>query len=368
MRAMILAAGYGTRLWPLTVDRAKPAIPFLNRPLVGYVAEYLARFGCDEVAVNLHHQPESVRAALGDGSRFGVRLYYVEEPEILGTSGALDNAREFFKGETFVVINGKLATDIDLTQALDTHRRTGALATLVLRPNRRRQRFSTVRTENGAVLGFGPAPIIGAESDNAAEFNEFINLPGRKGGRGDGLVPDEFVAGRPSGQAELGASERDAPLMFTGIQILEPRIFSYIPRGVFSHSTTEVYPKAIARGELIAAHVAEGLWYELSTIERYLDTSLTLLAREGRDLCVGEHSRIESGADVRDAVLWEHARVEWGTRVRHAVIGAGVRIRTGDSIENAAVVRAELVRRAERPPKALEGEFRGENFVVPLSR
>src|ERR687895_976409 len=135
MRAIVLSAGYGTRLWPLTEDRTKPAIPILGKPLVGYVAEYLAAYGFDEIVVNLHHRPESVRKALGDGSRFGVRLHYVEEPEILGTSGALDNARSLLEGDTFVVVNGKIATDVDLAAALETHRRTGALATLVLRPN-----------------------------------------------------------------------------------------------------------------------------------------------------------------------------------------------------------------------------------------
>jgi len=85
MRAMILSAGYGTRLWPLTQDRTKPALPILGKPLVGYVAEYLASFGYREIAVNLHHLPESVRNALGDGSRFGVDLTYVAEPIILGT-------------------------------------------------------------------------------------------------------------------------------------------------------------------------------------------------------------------------------------------------------------------------------------------
>jgi NDP-sugar pyrophosphorylase family protein len=106
MRAMVLSAGYGTRLWPLTEDRTKPAIPILGKPLAGYVAEYLAGYGFDDIVVNLHHRPESVRAALGDGSRFGVKLQYVEEPEILGTSGALDNARELLKDEAFVVVNG----------------------------------------------------------------------------------------------------------------------------------------------------------------------------------------------------------------------------------------------------------------------
>src|SRR5213083_322554 len=108
MRGMILAAGFGTRLWPLTIDRTKPAIPILGKPLIGQLAEYLARFGVRDVAVNLHHEPESVRRALGDGREFGVNLNYFVEPEILGTSGALDNACEFFENDTFVLISGKL--------------------------------------------------------------------------------------------------------------------------------------------------------------------------------------------------------------------------------------------------------------------
>src|ERR687893_1666105 len=106
MKAMILAAGFGTRLFPLTIDRTKPAIPFLGKPLVGYVAEYLSGFGFDEIIVNLHHQPESVKQALGDGSDFGVRIHYtLEQPAILGTAGALWNARDFLQDETFLVIN-----------------------------------------------------------------------------------------------------------------------------------------------------------------------------------------------------------------------------------------------------------------------
>ena len=149
MRAIVLSAGYGTRLWPLTEDRTKPAIPILGKPLVGYVAEYLAGYGIDEIVVNLHHRPESVSRALGDGSRFGVKLHYVEEPEILGTSGALDNTREFFERDTFVVVNGKIITNIDLNAALETHRRANAMATLVLLPNTRRERFSRRGNRSG---------------------------------------------------------------------------------------------------------------------------------------------------------------------------------------------------------------------------
>ncbi|MDQ1590147.1 MAG: mannose-phosphate guanylyltransferase [Pyrinomonadaceae bacterium] len=364
MRAMILAAGYGTRLWPLTLDRAKPALPFMGRPLVGYVAEYLVRFGCGEIIVNLHHRPESVRAALGDGSDFGVRLSYIEEPVILGTSGAIDNARAFLEGDTFIVVNGKLATDIDLGAALETHRRERALATLVLRRNAGRERYSTVEVEGGLVKRFGgyPAP----PSDNAGSANRASIESTVVGVTGESN--EEASAGGANSESHNAESHGDAPLMFTGIQILDARIFDYIPRGIFSHSVTDVYIPAIARGERIAAHVSDGMWHELSTIQRYRDISLALMRREGRDVEFGRGSIVEPGADVREAILWEDVRVEAGARVRRAILGAGVRVGRGEVIEDAAVVRASLVREGERPEKALAGEVRGDNFVVPLAQ
>jgi NDP-sugar pyrophosphorylase family protein len=328
MRAMILAAGYGTRLWPLTIDRAKPAIPFMGRPLVGYVAEYLARYGFDDVVVNLHHRPESVREALGDGSRFGVRLRYVEEPEILGTGGAIVNARGLLDDDAFVVVNGKIATDVDLSAALETHRRERALATLVLRLNLARERYSVVNTRGRFVTDFGGYP-----------------------------ASDDFSV--------------VAPCMFTGIQVLDRRVFDLIPRGdrgqaIFSHTVTDVYLPAIKRGERIAAHIAGGYWHELSTVRRYLDTSVELLKREGRDVEAGEGSTIDDGAEVGESVLWENVRVESGARVRRSVLGAGVRVRSGEVFEGVAVVRAELLRGEERPEKGLRGEVRGPNFVAPI--
>lgn len=325
---MILAAGYGTRLWPLTCDRAKPALPFMGRPLVGYVAEYLARYGCREIGVNLHHQAPSVRAALGTGSAFGVQLHYFDEPIILGTSGALDNARDFLATDTFIVVNGKLATNIDLSAALATHRRERALATLVLRHNVERGRYTIIRVRDGLYEGLG---------------------------------------GFSQPETESAGTESDAPLMFTGIHIMQPRIFDYIPRGVFSDSITDVYPQALRAGERIAAHIAPGYWHELSTVHRYLDTSIELLHRAGRDVELGPGALIEAGADVHDAVLWENARVAAGARVRRAVLGAGVHVGRGETIADAVVVRAELVRGVERPAKGLAGSVRGENFVAPIA-
>jgi NDP-sugar pyrophosphorylase family protein len=154
--------------------------------------------------------------------------------------------------------------------------------------------------------------------------------------------------------------------MFTGIQVLDPGIFEYIPRGVFSHSVTDVYVPAIARGERIAAHVAGGAWYELSTVRRYLETSVALMRREGRDVEVGAGSSIEEGASVFESVLWEDVRVAAGARVRRSVLGAGVSAGPGEVFDNVAVVCAELVRGVEPPPKGLRGEVRGSNFVAPI--
>lgn len=324
---MILAAGFGERLWPLTCDRTKPALPVLGKPLVGYVAEYLAQNGIKDVVVNLHHQPESVRQALGDGSQFGVRLQYVHEPVILGTSGALDNARQRLAGDTFVVVNGKLITDLDLKAAFRTHRERKALATLVLLRNPKHERFSMVETRDGLVSRFGGMPGPLSTDPNA-----------------------------------------DAPLMFTGIHILESRIFDYIPRGVFSDSVTDVYLPAMAKGERIAAHVAAGMWYELSTLRRYLDISLALLRLQGKDVYPGRNPAIAEQAEVHDAVLWDNVCLEKGAQVRRAVLGDGVRIPAGERVEDAVVVRAALVSGITPPAKALPGHLQGENFVVPLSQ
>ena len=331
MRAMILSAGYGTRLWPLTEDRTKPAIPILGKPLVGYVAEYLARNGCGEIVVNLHHRPESVRKALGDGDRFGVKLHYVEEPVILGTSGAMDNARALLDSETFVVVNGKIITDIDLHAAFETHRQREAIATLVLMPNVARERFTVVNTEDGLLRGFGGMPNL----------------------------------------KNPGEASREVPLMFTGIQILEPEIFDYIPRGVFSHSTTDVYPQAMAQGKRIAVHVANRTgesWRELSTLQRYLDISLQLLAETGQTLTAGAGCVISEDADVSQSILWDSVTVESGARVKQAVLADNVSIPAGEVVDNAVVVPASLVAGKNPPEKALKGVVKGDNFVVPLTQ
>lgn len=332
MKTMILAAGFGTRLFPLTIDRTKPAIPFLGKPLVGYVAEYLAGFGFKDIVVNLHHQPDSVIQALGDGSRFGVNIEYTREvPEILGTAGALDNARHLLQDDTFLIVNGKIITDIDIAAAVETHKRSGALATMVLKENHKREKFTIVNTEDGFVTGFG-----------------------------------DFA--RPLTEEEIRDTEHElfVPCMFTGIHILEPRVFDYIPRGVYSDIVPVFYNPAIAKGEKIAAHIAEGNWFELSTIPRYLDISLAMM--KDSDVFVGANCHIAPGASVRDSVLWDDISIADDVNLYRTIIADGVTIESGEHFENAAIVRADMVRSCkEIPEKALKGYIQGENYIVPLN-
>lgn len=321
---MILAAGFGTRLWPLTIGKTKPAIPFLNRPLIAFTLDYLKQYGIDDIIINLHHEPESVRAQIGDGAQFGVRINYsVEEPEILGTAGALDRGRAQLEQETFVVINGKIITDIDLRAALQTHRERHALATLVLRPNTRRERFSEI--------------VLAADG----RIENFAGFP----------QPDN----------------QQSPLMFTGIHILEPAIFDYIPRGVFSDSVRDVYPKAMAEGRAIIGHVAENSsWYELSTLERYWAISTEFLRRDGRDRVLGEGCVIDPAAQIKDSILWQRVRVERGAKLSDCVVGDDVVIPANAEFQRAVIVRAELVAANPPPEKANRGAVQGENLVVPF--
>ncbi len=332
MKAMILAAGFGTRLFPLTIDRTKPAIPFLGKPLVGYVAEYVAKFGIRDIVVNLHHQPRSVIEALGDGSDFGVTIAYtIEQPDILGTAGALAYAREHLENAPFLIVNGKIITDIDIAAAMETHKQSGALATMVLKPNIKREKFTIVETEDGCVKRFGP---------HAAPVTE----------------------------EELRDTEHEiaTPLMFTGIHILEPRVLDMIEPGVYSDIVPDVYIPALRRGEKIAAHITDGSWYELSTIPRYLDISLSMMGVG--DVHFGRNCILEGAASLKDSVLWDNVTVGEGATLYRVIVADGVRIEPGEHFENVAIVRADMVRSCtEIPEKALRGYIQGDNYIVPLN-
>ncbi|MBI4468471.1 MAG: NDP-sugar synthase [Acidobacteria bacterium] len=323
MKGVILAAGFGTRLWPLTTDRAKPAVPFLNRPVISASIDYLYRFGIREGIINLHHCADSIRMALAGHLPPDLDIHYSEEEEILGTGGALDRVRDHLMQGTFVVVNGKIITEIDLNAALRTHRSAGALATLVLRPNRLHERYSMV------------------EIDERCRIRRFNGFPARP----------EVPPDRP---------DSPGPLMFTGIQILEPGIFDYIPRHVFSHTTTTAYPAAIGDGRPVVAHVSDSPWFEISTLHRYLETSLFFLKASSRDMITGSDCRLEPSAHIRQSVLWDRVQVGSRASITRSIIGDDCQIPAESSFDRVVVVRAHA------QPEYDRGQIIGENLVVPI--
>ncbi len=325
MKAMILAAGFGTRLWPLTIERTKPAIPFLNRPLIAFTIDYLKQFGITEIIINLHHEPDSVREQIGDGSEYGVKITYsVEDPIILGTAGALDPVRYLLKDETFFVINGKIITNLDLHAALATHRERKAIATLVMRPNPKREKFSQIIVdEKGNYQGFSGFPTTDHQP-------------------------------------------LSTPLMFTGISILEPEILDFIPSGVEYDSIRQVYPQVMSEGKIVAAHVGEGDWYELSTLARYLEISSEFMRRDELEFTADISCEIASSASVQNSVLWRNVKISSGAKINQCIIADGVRIPKNSNYERKVIVRAELVASEEIPEKATKGIVDGENYVVSI--
>ena len=312
---MVLAAGLGTRLWPLTEDRAKPAVPFLGRPLVRGVVEWVAASGVRRIVVNTHYRPESVRAAL-DGLAPPVRFSH--ETEILGTAGCLAKARDdhlLDPGLPTLIANGKLVTDLDLAAALAAHTHSGAAVTMVLRSNHTRAAFREVLVEDGAVVGFG-----------------------------EGRTP---------------AGPR--PLLFTGVHVISPAVLAAIPSGP-SDTIRDVYPPLIAAGA-VHAHVADdGRWWELSTLERYVDLHIQACAEGlGPDVVLGPDASIDPTAEVRRSVLWEGAKVGPRMKLDRVVLGAGVELPAGTRLADSIVVRRDRVSSVER------GEVVDGLVVVPLA-
>jgi NDP-sugar pyrophosphorylase family protein len=227
--------------------------------------------------------------------------------------------------DTFIVVNGKIITDLNLAAALQEHRAKQALATLVLRPNIQREHFREIHLTNEGRL---------------KRFGEF-----------------------PNPQSQI--SNLKSPLMFTGIHVLEPAIFDYIPRGVFSDSVKDVYPKAIAEGKNIIGHVAENSsWYELSTLERYWAISAEFMRRENRSVILDEGCVIDTTATVTNSILWKRVRVEAGAVLKDCVVGDDVVIPTNAKFERAVIVRAALAAEAPPPEKANPAIVQGENLVV----
>ncbi|HEY3196890.1 MAG TPA: NDP-sugar synthase [Nitrospirales bacterium] len=244
MKAMILAAGYGTRLRPLTLSLPKPLLLVGGRPLLVWNLLLLKQHGITEALINLHYRGDQIVEALGDGSRYGMRLAYSHEPVILGTGGGIEQAQSYFGNLPFLVLNGDTISDCDLTALIETHRAAQARATLAVREDSR-------AVDWGAVMVDADSRIL-------------------------------QIKGEPA-LAQQPATDRiavPASYMFAGAHVLEPDVVKAIPPG--PGSIIDVYIELLRQGQPLTAYRMSGYWSDIGTPERYAaaqqDVSKGLLA------------------------------------------------------------------------------------------
>ena len=301
MQAVILVGGEGTRLRPLTATVPKPVVPLVDRPFIVYMLEWLRRHGVDDVIMSCGFLATSVRNVLGDGSQLGLRLRFVEEPEPRGTAGALKYAEELVD-ERFLMLNGDVLTDIDLTAQIAQHEATGAVGTLALVP-----------VDDPTAYGLVP-------------LNEDRSVRG-------------FVE-KPA------ADQIDTNLISAGAYVLERSVLDLIPPGRSVSIEREVWPRLVGAG--LYGFPADAYWLDIGTPERYLQGTFDILEGNVKTAVterlgptfvdVAEHVQVD-GRIVPPALVERGCRVKAGAHIGSLVVlGEGVTVGEGATIERAVVL------------------------------
>ena len=293
MKAMILAAGLGTRLRPLTDRIPKALMPVVNIPMIKRVIEYLKGYGIEGIVVNTHHHYKQIVDYLDGGKPFGLKIDVLVEPEILGTGGAVKNAEGFWGDDPFIVFNSDILTDIDLSQAYEAHRKSNGLATLILHDHE---------------------PFNQISIDHSGKITDIArgNMPGR--------------------------------LAFTGIHIIGPELLSHIPEEGFS-DIIDCYITLIQSGKEIRYHIAEGhYWYDIGTVNSYRQVNKDLL--DQTRFSVAPECQIASSATLRDwAIVGERTTLEESVQIRGSILWDGVRVKQGRRVVDSIVTSNRTVDR-----------------------
>ena len=308
--ALVLTAGLGTRLAPLTNVRAKPAVPVAGVPLVVRQLRWLAAQGVEEAVLNLHHRPETITACVGHGSTLGVAVRYSWEPVVLGTAGGPRRALPLL-GPRFIIVNGDTLTDIDLHELMHTHVTSGASVTLAVMPN--------------------PAPL-----------------------RYGGAVIDE--QGRVRAFAKPGSGTH---AHFVGVQIAEASVFANLADGQPAASIGGVYNKLLTSDEpRLRAHHVSATFFDVGTPSDYLATDLAFGAAEG-SAARGARCEIHPAASVVRTAIWDDVVVERGCRLVDCIVADGARVPAHTVCERQIVTRAE-------DGAGSSGERRADLWFSPL--
>lgn len=347
MKAMVLAAGVGSRLDPLTTQFPKPLVPVGNRPVMEHLLKLLKKHGFEDVVSNLHYLPEKIKNYFGNGSSLGMNIDFRYEEELSGDAGGVRACREFFGQETFVVLMGDLLTDADLLRVYKEHKRKGALATIGIKQVEDVSQFGVVLSnKEGFITGFQEKPAPEVALSNCAS---------------------------------------------TGIYILEPEIFDYMPKAGSYGFGRQLFPSLVQQGLPVLAVDLESYWTDVGTINQYRQSNFDVLDRvfkadldfekhergylgadskidsgvsiegslmlgkrshlasgvriKGR-VIIGDNCRIERNAYLEDTIVWSNTVVEENASLKHCIVGSGCVVQNGSKHSQVTAVKW--------PPQALK--------------
>lgn len=339
MKAVIMAGGEGSRLRPLTCGRPKPMVPVLNKPIMSHIIDLLKDHGFTDIGVTLQYMPEAIRDHFGNGAEHGVNLHYFVEDSPLGTAGSVKNAASFLD-ETFMVISGDALTDLELSRAVEFHKKQGSMATLVL-------------TRVDCPLEYGV--VITAED---GKITQFLEKPGW------GEVFSDTVN--------------------TGIYVLEPEALDFFAPGQKFDFSKDLFPLLLREKKPLFGMVLPGYWCDIGNLQQYLEAHHDILSGKvkikmpgkevspqvwvqegafidkaavvkgpaliGKNCQIGAGARIEPytlmgsgclvqrGASIKRSVLWNNVFVGSGAALRGAVVGSRVQVQAKAGIYEGAVV------------------------------
>lgn len=327
MKAMILGAGIGSRLDPLTRSLPKPIVPIVGKPVMGHIIDHLRETGISDIIVNIQYLGPKIVETLGDGSNYGVRITYSPEDQLWGDAGGLKRCESFFRDDdddTLLVVGGDDLSGIDIAAIIAEHRAKGAMATIGVTPVEDPSAFGICVTDDeGFITRFQEKPKKGEAFSNHAN---------------------------------------------TGIYVFNHKVFDYIPADTFYGFGKDVLPAMLAAGEPMAAVVSEEYWQDVGNLIIYRQAQKDALdgrvhvqfpagerVAENCYVCagarvegsisdytvVGAGAVIEAGATVVNSILWDGAVVKSGTYLENCVVGSGVTVASSHGIFNGLIVEPQ---------------------------
>ena len=331
VKAVILVGGEGTRLRPLTSSVPKPMVPVLNKPFLEHVFKHLSSHGIRDIVLALCYLPDNIQSYFGDGSDFGIHLTYVVEDFPLGTAGAVKNVSDHIDS-TFLVLNGDVFTDLDITSMVALHKDKGAVATIALTP-----------VEDPSAYG-----VVDTDADGRVK--SFIEKPKRE--------------------------EAPANMINAGTYVLEPDVLKHVEPHTFCMFENYLFPLLLDTGELVYAYPSDAYWIDIGTPEKYASLNQHLLSGDyeidsscnihhsakitgavqfGSNCTVesnvmvegptviGDRCVIKRNSVIKEAIIWPDTIIEEGTRIENSIVGDGCHIGAGACVIDGVVLGGKVV-------------------------